>query len=164
MSRAPREVGASPAVAPGPSVGSLPLIERHLVVGWALILGFLILGMALEALHGFKIGWYVDLSSSIRRLMFTLAHAHGVLLGLVNIAFAATVAWVPSTGKLRGVSGSLVAASILLPGGFLLGGLGTHGGDPGAGVLLTPVGALLLLLVAWLVLRNVRAASRRTSR
>ena len=34
---------------------------------------------------------------------------------------------------------------MLLPAGFLLGGLVIHDGDPGIGVLLVPVGALLLL-------------------
>jgi len=36
--------------------------------------------------------------------------------------------------------------SWVLPLGFFLGGFGLHGGDPGLGVLLVPVGALLLLL------------------
>ena len=35
--------------------------------------------------------------------------------------------------------------SVLLPGGFLLGGLVIHGGDPGIGIYLTPIGAALLL-------------------
>jgi hypothetical protein len=33
-----------------------------------------------------------------------------------------------------------------MPGGFFLGGLVFYGGDPGLGILLLPVGALLLLL------------------
>ena len=36
-------------------------------------------------------------------------------------------------------------AFLLIPGGFLLGGLATYGGDPGIGILLVPVGALMLL-------------------
>ena len=44
----------------------------------------------------------------------------------------------------RFASRCLVAASILLPAGFFLGGFGIHGGDPGLGVLLVPVGAVLL--------------------
>ena len=36
-------------------------------------------------------------------------------------------------------------ASLLLPGGFFLGGVVIYAGDPGLGILLVPVGALLLL-------------------
>lgn len=39
-------------------------------------------------LHGFKVGLYLDVDHSARRHMWTLAHTHGTLLALVNIAFA----------------------------------------------------------------------------
>jgi len=42
------------------------------------------------------------------------------------------------------ISSALIWAAILLPGGFLLGGVVTYGGDPGLGVWLVPVGAVLL--------------------
>ena len=135
-----------------------PLVARHLVVGWALLLVYVVLGAGLEALHGFKVGWYVDAGSSTRRLMWTLAHAHGVLLGLVNVAFAATAFILPrSTPRAARASLVLVAASVLLPAGFLLGGIGIHGGDPGLGILLTPAGAALLVLALGLALQCVRA-------
>ncbi len=66
-------------------------IRLHLRFGWAALLAFLALGLVLEALHGFKVGWYLDVASSTRRLLFTLAHAHGTLLALVNIAYALTL-------------------------------------------------------------------------
>ena len=47
------------------------------------------LGVFLETLHGFKAGFYLDASSATRRLMWTLAHAHGTLLSLVHLALAA---------------------------------------------------------------------------
>ena len=135
-----------------------PLVVRHLVVGWTLLLVYVVLGSVLEALHGFKVGWYVDAASTTRRLMWTLAHAHGVLLGLVNIAFAATAFILPrTTGRAAQTSFVLVAASILLPAGFLLGGIGIHGGDPGLGILLTPVGAALLVMGLALALVTVRS-------
>ena len=58
--------------------------DRNLRFGWWSLLVFLCVGAVLEALHGFKIGWYVDVGNETRRLMFTLAHAHGTLLALVN--------------------------------------------------------------------------------
>lgn len=131
-------------------------IERwHLMAGWWGLLAFLGLGIALETLHGFKVGFYLDPPHRIRRLMWTLAHAHGTLLALVQIAFAVTLErlgpWTP--WRLRLVSFLLLDALLLLPLGFLLGGIGHTETDPSPGVLLVPVGALMLLAavasVAW---------------
>src|SRR5246500_5218576 len=76
-----------------PSKHALPgvqLADRNLRFGWWSLLVFLSLGAVLETLHGFKIGWYVDVGNEMRRLMFTLAHAHGTALALVNIAAGLT--------------------------------------------------------------------------
>jgi hypothetical protein len=123
-------------------------VRSHLRFGWWTLLVFLSLGIVLEALHGFKIGWYLDVSTGTRRLLFTLAHAHGTLLGLVHLAFAFTVGQLPdwSARSRKLASAMLKGATFLLPGGFFLGGLVVHGGDPGLGVLLVPVGALFLLI------------------
>ena len=132
------------------------LVRRHFLAGWWLLLVFLAMGTTLEAFHGLKVGLYLDLGSATRRLMWTLAHAHGVLLGLVNIAFAVTLqSWSMPAEKARITSASLLGASVLLPGGFLLGGIVVYGGDPSLGVLLTPVGAVLLLVAALLVVRHI---------
>jgi hypothetical protein len=137
------------------------LVGRHLTAGWFLVLLFLLLGTGLEVLHGFKVGWYLDVTSSTRRLMWTLAHAHGTLLGLVNLGFAATLRARELPGRPSvAASACLLAASVLLPGGFFLGGLKVYGGDPGLGIYLTPIGALLLATAVVLVLRALRAASR----
>ncbi len=123
---------------------------------------FATLGLTLEALHGFKVRAYLDASSETRRLMWTLAHAHGTLLSLVHVAYALTLRGVPSVQPLRPalVSGSLIGASVLLPGGFFLGGVHFYAGDPGLGVLLVPVGASLLLTAVFLVARAVSAGDR----
>ncbi len=42
-------------------------MRLHLRFGWWSLLVFLLLGLVLETLHGFKIGWYLDVSNSIRR-------------------------------------------------------------------------------------------------
>jgi hypothetical protein len=124
------------------------LVRRHLRAGWWTLLVFLTLGIALEALHGFKVQWYLNVANETRRLMLTLAHAHGVLVGLVHLAFAATLRTLgpERAGGLERASLCLLAATFLLPGGFLLGGIVVYGGDPGRGILLVPVGALLLFL------------------
>ena len=119
-------------------------VERNLRFGWWSLLVFLSLGAILEALHGFKIGWYVDVGNETRRLMFTLAHAHGTLLALVNIAAGLTVRAVERFALRPPVSFALIWAAILLPGGFFLGGIVIYDGDPGLGVWLVPIGAALL--------------------
>jgi hypothetical protein len=122
--------------------------RRHLVLGWRLLLLFLTLGIALELMHGFKLRLYLDVTNETRRLMWTLAHAHGTLLALVNLAFAASVRAHSSgdPGWRRLSSRLLAASSLLLPLGFFLGGLVVHGSDPWIGILLVPLGALLLLV------------------
>lgn len=124
------------------------LIRRHLQFAWWSLLCYLSLGIALELLHAFKIGWYLDSSYEIRRLMWTLGHAHGTLLALVHAVFAMTMYILPGriSGLRRFASPCLMAASILLPNGFFLGGIFIHSGDPGVGIFLVPFGAVLMFV------------------
>jgi len=126
--------------------------RRHLRVGWAALLVFATLGTALEMLHAFKVPWYLGVASESRRLMWTLAHAHGVGLGLVNLALAAVCHLLPRPLP-AAASAALVAGTILVPGGFAVGGLFVHGGDPGLGALLIPPGALFVLAALALIVR-----------
>jgi hypothetical protein len=117
------------------------------------LLVFLTLGLALESLHGFKVGWYLDVANETRRLMWTLAHAHGTLLAILHLAFSATAcddrrgaAPRPAAWRRR-ASACLFGATVLLP-----------DGDPGLGVLLVPLGALLLWAAVWLTARGLSSA------
>jgi hypothetical protein len=132
-------------------------IHRHLRVGWWTLLVFAALGLILESLQGFKVAAYLDVSNDTRRTMWRLAHTHGTLLGAINILFALTLRSSPAavTAAPR-ISMSLVAATLLLPAGFFLGGVVFYGGDPGLGVLLVPVGAVLLLLALFSIARSTR--------
>lgn len=125
---------------------------RHKQWGWWLLFVSLLLGMALDILHGLKLGWYLDVSSQTRRLMWTLAHAHGTLVALVHLAFASAAGELAP--RARGLaSKSLIAAGVLLPGGFLLGGVYTYSGDPGVGALAAPIGGVLLIVAVGLTAR-----------
>jgi hypothetical protein len=136
----------------------LDYAQRHLRFGWWSLLFFATFGLVLEALHGFKVRTYLDVSNDTRRLMWTLAHAHGTLLALVHVIFALTWRSAPaSVPSARLVSASLVAASVLLPGGFFLGGLVFYGGDPGLGTVLVPIGAVLLLFAVFSIARGTSA-------
>jgi hypothetical protein len=156
---APR--GSSHVAAKSPP-GDGQLVARHLRFGWWSLALFGLLGLALETLHGFKVGAYLDVSNDTRRLMWTLAHADGTLLGLVHLGFAATVRIAhPDDARLTRASSALVAASVLLPGGFFLGGIRFYAGDPGIGVVLVPIGATLTIVAAVTVARLLSGADIR---
>ncbi len=131
------------------------LARTHFRMGWWTLFAFLTLGFALETFHGLKLDYYLNVANQTRRLMWTLAHAHGALLGLVHVGLAATIrsfgGWPDKSRTLA--SRSLIGGTVLLPGGFFLGGVFLHAGDPGLGILLVPPGALLLLLTAFLAAR-----------
>lgn len=123
---------------------SSALVRRHLAVGWIGLSVGVALGIALEALHAFKVPLYLDVGSSATRLMWRLAHAHLGLLSLTSLGFAFTLTRVP--GDWRRTSRWLLWGSALLPTGFFVAGFGAHGGDPGWGIALVPLGAAALLI------------------
>jgi hypothetical protein len=130
------------------------LALRHYFIGWIALLLFLSLGAFLEALHAFKVGFYLDPTAKLRREMWTLAHAHGALLALIQLAFAAGLMqfgrW--TAERLKLVSFFLIDAAVLIPLGFFLGGLSPSESDPSMGVYLVPLGALLLFVAVALIL------------
>jgi hypothetical protein len=129
-------------------------VNEHVRWGWVMIFVFVVLGVALEAMHAFKVGIYLDADQATRRLMWRLAHAHGTLLGVLNLVLASTaprLRFGPRAGRVASLS--LRVATLLMPAGFFLGGLWLHGGDPGLGVLLVPLGGVLLVVAMALCAR-----------
>lgn len=126
----------------------LALRRRHLRFGWYALLVFLTLGAVLEGFHGFKAGFYLDVTHETRRLMWRLAHAHGTLLALVNVAFGLSLEALTDKDptRLRFASACLLVGAILVPLGFFAGGVFAENGDPDLFVLLVPLGALLLFV------------------
>ena len=128
--------------------------DAHLRGSLVLVAAFLAMGLWLEAMIGLRAAGWVD--DALRRQFLRLGHAHGGLLGLLNLGLAwalerlATPAsW---AGKIR-LAALIGAAAVGL--GFVLGGL-LHGPtDPGWPVLAVPAGAMLLLsaVVATALLR-----------
>src|SRR3982751_99726 len=108
--------------------------------GWISLAAWITFGLLIEGLIGFRSPALLD--DSVRRDMFRLAHAHGTLLNLVLIA-AAICARLELIRLGRLTSLGLRTAIILLPVGFLLGGVWHFKDDPGVGILLVPIGAVL---------------------
>ena len=127
-----------------------------LVLGWILLAVFLPLGMTLEALHAMKLAVYLD--SPLRRELWTLAHAHGNLLGILCLVFAALgERAIPDERARASISRWLCIGAVSMPLGFFLGGILNYEGDPSLGILLVPAGGLCLL---YALLRAALVASR----
>jgi hypothetical protein len=119
-------------------------IAKTVRVGWLLLAIAIPFGVTLEALHGFKVQAY--LASDMRREMWRLAHAHGTLLGILCLVCGAIgEAWVPEAVRAR-VMAMIRWGAVLMPLGFFLGGILNSEGDPSLGIVLVPVGALLLVV------------------
>ena len=116
--------------------------NKNLRFGWAAVVVFALLGLALESLHLIKLPLYME--AHIRRELWTLAHAHGTLLGLVNVLFGLYGARLTIPAQ-RNASITLRAAAVLMPAGFFLGGIGNPETDPSIAIVLVPIGALLLI-------------------
>ena len=121
-----------------------PGSRKALVWGWSLLSVFLPLGLTLEALHALRVPVYFQ--SAMRRELWTLAHAHGNLLGLLCLVFAAlAVRALPEERVRASVSLWLRLGAAAMPLGFFLGGVLNQEGDPSFGILHVPVGGLMLL-------------------
>ena len=139
--------------------------RRHLRFGWWSLLVFAVIGLVLESFHGFKVRAYLDVSNDTRRLMWTLAHAHGALIARVHVLSGLSVRVAPemSARSRPLISWCLIGASILLPGGFFLGGAVFYGGDPGVGVLLVPIGAVSMMIAVFFLARMAASIEGRES-
>jgi len=121
-----------------------PSARSALTTGWLLLAVSLPLGLTLEALHAMKVEVY--LGSALRRELWTLAHAHGNLLGLACVLYGATCErWIVAAARAP-IGRLLRAGAVLMPLGFFLGGVMSSEGDPSLGVLLVPLGGLLLVV------------------
>ena len=76
-----KQSDSKPAAPSGPDYD---YFSRHMKFGWWSLCLFMLLGFFLEYLHGFKVDYYLNVGNEMRRLMFTLAHAHGTLFGSDN--------------------------------------------------------------------------------
>jgi len=99
--------------------------------------------LLLESLIGYRVPAY--LRDELRREIFRLAHTHGTLLNLVLLGAALCIdRGLVSPSKIGLLL--LRIGAILMPVGFLLGGIWHTEGEPGLGVWLAPLGGILVIL------------------
>lgn len=141
-------------------------IRHHMRLGWHGLLIFGALGTLLEIMHAWKHPAYLGVGNEMRRLMWTLAHAHGIGLSILHIAYAATLAVMFNElrPRLKRASQLLDASTLLMPLGFFLGGAVPYKSDPGIGVILVPVGALLFLAAVFFTALELPAARSGSAR
>jgi hypothetical protein len=118
------------------------MVERLLLQGWVSIAIWMSFGLLLEGLLGYKIPAF--LGDGQRRELFRLAHTHGTLLSLVLISAALCVRLFEIRPPAAAVN-ALRLGALLMPLGFLLGGIWHPEGDPGVGIWLVPPGALMVI-------------------
>ncbi len=128
--------------------------RMHVRVGLWSLAAFVMLGAALEVFHAYKSPFYLDAGHETTRLLLRLAHAHGTLLSLVQIAYGLIVHARPAAAS-RIASGAFLASLALVPAGFLLGGVFARGADPGLAIALVPPGAVALIAALVIAARRV---------
>lgn len=124
-----------------PTNDGAPLIGQ----AWISLVLWIAFGILLEGFRAFRSPAVLD--DAVRQDMFRLAHSHGTLLNLVLLA-AAICARLELIRLAPMASLGLRSSVVLLPAGFLIGGLWHFKDEPGLGILLVPVGAVFLLATA----------------
>jgi hypothetical protein len=148
---------------PSRSENETPAAERAARGSWCAVVGiagllfWLVGGGILEGFHGFKAAMY--LQDPLRREMWTLAHAHGTMLSLACLVLALWLAkkdvgHADRLKRLRRADRLFAAGAVLLPLGFLFGGMRHYESDPGPGILLVPLGGLLAASALVLVISS----------
>ncbi len=112
---------------------------------WFSIALWMSFGFLLESLIGYRVPAY--LRDELRREIFRLAHTHGALLNLVLLGAALCIDRELVRPSKMGLL-SLRLGAVVMPVGFLLGGIWHTEGEPGIGIWLAPLGGVLVILGA----------------
>jgi hypothetical protein len=118
--------------------------QRHLRLSLGVTATFLAMGLWLEAMYGLRAQGWID--DDLRREFLRLGHAHGTLLGLLNVAlhYGMDRLHTPTKWASR-IRPAGILGACLVAVGFVGGGLWHGQTDPGPLVLVVPAGAMILL-------------------
>jgi hypothetical protein len=112
---------------------------RQSFIGIAAWMSF---GLLLEGFIGFRVSAYM--SDVTRRELFRLAHTHGTGLGLLLLLCTLTISKHLVYPHKSAVF-ALRVGTILMPFGFLLGGIQTRGEEPNFLIFLAPIGGISVI-------------------
>lgn len=131
--------------------------HRHLRLALVQVAVFLAAGLWLEAMYGLRADGWID--DDLRREFLRLGHAHGALLGILNLAIAWAMARLGTPESwARPIRVAALLGALLVGLGFFGGGLWHAPTDPGPIVLVVPAGAMMLL-ASCVAIAIVRAKS-----
>lgn len=131
--------------------------HRHLRLALLQVAVFLAVGLWLEAMYGLRADGWID--DDLRREFLRLGHAHGALLGILNLAIAWAMARLGTPESwARPIRVAALLGALLVGLGFFGGGLWHAPTDPGPIVLVVPAGAMMLL-ASCVAIAIVRAKS-----
>ena len=119
-------------------IGILPLARQ----GWISLAIWMSAGLLFEGLIGFRAPAY--LQDATRRELFRLAHAHGTVLNILLLVAALYL----SKNLVAPPSAAIWCLRIgvvLMPLGFLLGGVWHYESDPNPLIVAAPLGGLLVI-------------------
>jgi hypothetical protein len=120
-------------------------VSGLLMQAWVSIALWMSFGLLLESLIGYRVPAY--LRDEVRREIFRLAHTHGTLLNLALLGAALCIERGLALPSKLGLMAFRLGV-VLMPVGFLLGGIWHTEGEPGLGVWLAPLGGVLVILGA----------------
>jgi hypothetical protein len=118
---------------------NLGLLVFQALLGIAIWMSF---GLLLEGFIGFRVPSYM--SVSVRRELLQLAHTHGTLLSLILLAVAICAKCELVFPRKFAII-ALRIGSILMPLGFLFGGIWLIKDEPNPSIFLAPLGGLLMI-------------------
>ncbi len=129
-------------------------MESKLRLAFVLASFWLILGLLLDLFYAMRLDFYM--LDPIRREVWRLAHAHGILMMLFYIVFYKFHGFKDKLNE-----NSAFAGAFIMPMGFFIGGLQTTETDPSLGIFLVPLGALLFIGG---ILHEILGSRKRTER
>ena len=132
---------ATPSTDTTTSIAAESSARKSLRYGFTALLLFVLGGLMLEFLHLIKAPWYLE--DHLRRELWVLGHAHGAVLALFNLAYAALL---PRLAVAASAGAWLRWGAALVPAGFIGGGIANSEGDPSLLIVLTPLGALAVVI------------------
>ena len=143
---------ATPSTDTTTSIAAESSARKSLRYGFTALLLFVLGGLMLEFLHLIKAPWYLE--DHLRRELWVLGHAHGAVLALFNLAYAALL---PRLAVAASAGAWLRWGAALVPAGFIGGGIANSEGDPSLLIVLTPLGALAVVIGLALCVKAVWA-------